>query len=102
MKATSKTSATAGHFENDLRDHAHPADHHCDNHLHDHSPDHDDHNHGTGIGVYVRLGLMGLIVLASLTGWWRPFMNRDWLAFAGTVIGGFPIYREAWENLLRR
>lgn len=29
-------------------------------------------------------------------------MNRDWLAFAGTVIGGFPIYKEAWENLLKR
>jgi heavy metal translocating P-type ATPase len=45
---------------------------------------------------------MGFIVVASLTGWWRPFMDRDWLAFAGTVIGGFPIYKEAWENLLRR
>jgi cation transport ATPase len=29
-------------------------------------------------------------------------MTRDWLAFAGTVIGGFPIYKEAWENLLKR
>ena len=29
-------------------------------------------------------------------------MNRDWLAFAGTIIGGFPIYKEAWENLLKR
>src|SRR5262249_49416754 len=40
--------------------------------------------------------------IASLMGWWRPFMSRDWLAFAGTVIGGFPIYKEAWGNLLRR
>jgi Cd2+/Zn2+-exporting ATPase/Cu+-exporting ATPase len=45
---------------------------------------------------------MGVIVIAGLTGWWRPFMNRDWLAFAGTVIGGFPIYKEAWENLRKR
>ena len=29
-------------------------------------------------------------------------MAHDWLAFAGTVIGGFPIYKEAWENLLKR
>src|ERR1700757_793937 len=29
-------------------------------------------------------------------------MDRDWLAFAGTLIGGFPIYKEAWENLLKR
>jgi heavy metal translocating P-type ATPase len=45
---------------------------------------------------------MGIIVVASMTGWWRLFMARDWLAFAGTVIGGFPIYKEAWENLLNR
>jgi heavy metal translocating P-type ATPase len=61
-----------------------------------------DHDHQTSSGEYVRLGLLGIIVAASLTGWWRPFMNRDWLAFAGTVIGGFPIYKEAWENLLKR
>src|SRR5215469_10219899 len=56
----------------------------------------------TDSAEYVRLGLMGIVVVASLTGWWRPFMSRDWLAFAGTVIGGFPIYKEAWENLLKR
>ncbi len=63
---------------------------------------HDDHDHQNGPAEYARLGAMGLIVVASLTGWWRPFMQRDWLAFAGTVIGGLPIYREAWENLLKR
>jgi Cd2+/Zn2+-exporting ATPase/Cu+-exporting ATPase len=91
MKTASKTITIAS-------DHGHPIheQHEDDDH------DHDGHGHETGIGEYVRLGLMGLIVTASLTGWWRPFMNRDWLAFAGTVIGGFPIYKEAWENLLRR
>jgi cation transport ATPase len=91
MKTTSKTIDSAARVE----DHGHAHNHH------DHD-DHDDHDHGTGTGEYVRLGLMGIIVVASLTGWWRPFMDRDWLAFAGTVIGGFPIYKEAWENLLRR
>lgn len=77
-------------------------DHHPHN---DHDRhDHDDHNHdhAAGPAEYVRLGVMALIVVASLIGWWRPFMNRDWLAFAGTIIGGFPIYKEAWENLLKR
>ena len=99
MKTTSKTIDSAGHFADDsqhqvLYSHGHRDDH--DDH------DHDDHDHGTGTAEYMRLGLMGFIVVASLTGWWRPFMDRDWLAFAGTVIGGFPIYKEAWENLLRR
>jgi len=81
-----------------VEDQSHAHDHHS----HGHHRDHDDHDHGTGTGEYLRLGLLGIIVFASLTGWWRPFMDRDWLAFAGTVIGGFPIYKEAWENLLRR
>src|SRR6266436_2473061 len=90
MKTTSKTIDSAGQVANDGHHHDH------DDHNHDH------HDHGTGTAEYVRLGLMGFIVVASLTGLWRPFMDRDWLSFAGTVIGGFPIYKEAWENLLRR
>jgi heavy metal translocating P-type ATPase len=74
-------------------------DHHYDQE--DAHPGHD-HDHGASTGEYVRLGIMALIVVASLTGWWHPFMNRDWLALAGTVIGGFPIYKEAWGNLLKR
>ena len=94
MKTTSKTIDPAGRVADDWKDH--------DPHSHGHPDDDHGHDHVTGTGEYVRLGLMGIIVVASLTGWWRPFMDRDWLAFAGTVIGGFPIYKEAWENLLKR
>src|SRR5437879_13550820 len=45
---------------------------------------------------------MALIIIASLAGWWRHFMSRDWLAFAATLIGGYPIFEEAWENLRKR
>jgi len=55
-----------------------------------------------GFAEYVRLALMALVIVASLTGWWRHWMSRDWLAFAATLIGGFPIYEEAWENLRKR
>src|SRR5712692_227138 len=55
-----------------------------------------------GTAEYVRLGLMALVIVVSLTGWWRHWMSRDWLAFAATLIGGFPIYEEAWENLRKR
>ena len=51
---------------------------------------------------YVRLGLMGLVIVASLTGWWRHWMLRDWLACTATLVGGFPIFKEAWENLRKR
>jgi heavy metal translocating P-type ATPase len=73
---------------------------HIDHNHHDHN--HDGHDHGTGTGEYIRLATMGLIIVASLTGWWRGFMDRDWLAFAGTLIFGLPIYQEAWENLRKR
>jgi len=97
MKTRSKTIHSADQVIDDKHDH----DHHTHAHHQGHDDDHD-HEHETGTGEYVRLGLMGIIVIASLTGWWRPFMARDWLAFAGTVIGGFRIYKEAWENLLKR
>lgn len=51
---------------------------------------------------YLRLALLAVIIVASLTGWWKHFMNRDWLALAATLIGGWPIYREAWQNLIKR
>src|SRR5712692_367785 len=58
--------------------------------------------HGSGTAEFVRLGLMALVIVASLTGWWRHWMSRDWLAFSATLIGGFPIFKEAWENLRKR
>src|SRR5437660_6547385 len=51
---------------------------------------------------YVRLIVMAVVILANLSGWWRHWMSRDWLAFVATLIGGFPIFEEAWENLRKR
>jgi heavy metal translocating P-type ATPase len=100
MKTTSKTIDSIGRVADDRDDHDPNSNGHPDHD--DHDNDHHGHDHETETGEYVRLGLIGIVVVASLTGWWRPFMDRDWLAFAGTVIGGFPIYKEAWENLLKR
>src|SRR5205809_2181086 len=60
------------------------------------------HEHKEAFAEYVRLALLAAVVLASLIGWWKPFMTRDWLALAATIIGGFPIFEEAWENLRKR
>ena len=73
----------------------------------------DDHNdrddahdqgreHSVTAGEYVRLALMALVIVASLSGWWRHWMLRDWLACTATLVGGFPIFKEAWENLRKR
>ncbi|MGA8654997.1 MAG: cation-translocating P-type ATPase, partial [Chthoniobacterales bacterium] len=98
MKTTTKTIDSGGRLARESHDHPH------DDHDHgsQHGADHAGHDHTTGAAEYARLGVLAIIIVASLTGWWRPLMDRDWLAFAGTVIGGFPIYKEAWENLLKR
>jgi Cd2+/Zn2+-exporting ATPase/Cu+-exporting ATPase len=54
------------------------------------------------IAEYVRLAVMAVVIVASLSGWWRNWMSRDWLAFVATLAGGFPIYKEAWENIRKR
>ena len=61
-----------------------------------------EHEHSGGMTEYVRLAVMALVIAVSLSGWWRNWMSRDWLAFAATLIGGFPIFEEAWENLRKR
>ncbi|HET9375207.1 MAG TPA: cation-translocating P-type ATPase [Chthoniobacterales bacterium] len=99
MKATDRRMDSAGRLAEYSRRNHRPGHAHIDDRE---EQDHPEHDHQSGAAEYVRLGLLGIIVITSLTGWWRPFMNRDWLAFAGTVIGGFPIYKEAWENLLKR
>jgi Cd2+/Zn2+-exporting ATPase/Cu+-exporting ATPase len=100
---TTKTMDPTGEPVRERRDHEHDNhDHHHDGEESRHDSDHDSYDHQTGTAEYIRLGALAILVVASLTGWWRHFMNADWLAFAGTVIGGFPIYEEAWENLRKR
>ena len=73
---------------------------------HSHFDHQDEHRHAAehkaGVAEYARLVLMAVVIVASLIGWWKPLMNRDWLAFVATLIGGFPIFEEAWENVRKR
>ena len=48
-------------------------------------PEAEYHDLGAGSVEYVRLALMALVVVASMTGWWKPWMTRDWLAFTATL-----------------
>src|SRR5436190_152533 len=77
-------------------------DHRVGENHHDHNGDHLEHDHHHFAAEYVRLGLMALVIAASLTGWWKHLISRDWLAFFATLIGGYPIFYEAWENLRKR
>jgi heavy metal translocating P-type ATPase len=73
-----------------------------DSHFDPHDEQGHVHEHQVGFAEYMRLGLMAVVIVASLTGWWKHVMDRDWLAFVATLIGGYPIFQEAWENLRKR
>lgn len=96
--------------QEDRRRHDHDLPHvsgheheHDEHHHHDHDDEHcHSHEHPAGAVEYVRLGLLALVIIASLTGWWKNFMSRDWLALVATLVGGFPIFEQAWENLRKR
>jgi heavy metal translocating P-type ATPase len=76
---------------------------HITNHHNDRDDGHDQgREHSVTAAEYIRLGLMALVIVASLTGWWRHWMLRDWLACTATLVGGFAIFKEAWENLRKR
>jgi heavy metal translocating P-type ATPase len=51
---------------------------------------------------FVRIGIVALAALASALHLWRPFAQVDAGAFAASVLGGYPIYREAFAALLKR
>ena len=69
MKTASKTIHSAGQVMDDEHDRDHHNHGHYQDHYDDHDHEHHDHEHETGTAEYVRLGLMGIIVIASLTGW---------------------------------
>jgi heavy metal translocating P-type ATPase len=50
----------------------------------------------------VRIGLVALAVVVSWIYPWRPFAGVDVIALVATLAGGYPIFREATEALLRR
>ncbi len=83
-EATQRTSARAGH----ARDH-------------DEDP-HDDHEHAFEWTEMVRIAL---VILAAVAVWlrlWEPLSVISLIGVAGLAIGGWPIFKEALENLIVR
>ncbi len=75
---------------------------HGDGHQTDHA--HDDHEHEhplEGLDL-VRIGLVALACLASWFRLWQSFASFDVIALVATLLGGYPIFKEAVANLLAR
>lgn len=82
MSSTHHAHASAGH------------DHH------DH--DHHDHDHPFDWQEGLRIALVAVAAAAVWFGWWEPYPAVSVIGVSGLAIGGWPIFREAFENLLAR
>jgi Cd2+/Zn2+-exporting ATPase/Cu+-exporting ATPase len=64
--------------------------------------DEPEHEHPVERGDLVRIGL---VAVAAATSWllpWRPLFGVDAIAFLATLVGGYPIFREAFDALRER
>src|SRR6202142_2435719 len=62
----------------------------------------EDHDHHVHRGDLVRIGLVALAVLVSWSFPWEPFFKVSAVALTATLVGGYPIYKEAFEALRER
>ncbi|MGO9275762.1 MAG: heavy metal translocating P-type ATPase [Terriglobia bacterium] len=63
-------------------------------------------DHGSEAGFeWVELVRIGFMALAAIAVWfrvWEPFPRFSVIGIAGALIGGYPIYKEAFENIVER
>ncbi len=64
--------------------------------------EHDDHEHAFEWTEMVRIVLVGLAAAAVWFRLWEPLSAFSVVGVAGLLIGGWPIYREAMENLIAK
>jgi heavy metal translocating P-type ATPase len=69
-------------------------------HLHEH--DHEAHDHGFEWQEGVRIALVAVAAALVWFRVWEPFARVSIIGIAGTLIGIYPILKEAWENVMER
>ena len=68
----------------------------------DEGPEHAEHEHGF---EWVELARIAFVALAAAAVWfrvWEPFPRISVIGIAATLIGGYPIFKEAIENIVER
>ena len=73
-------------------------------HHHDHDSGHDeqDYEHGAEWTDLFRVAFVAVAATAVWFHWWEPFPKVSLIGIAATLIGGHPIFKEAFENILER
>jgi len=80
---------------------------HSHDHDHDHGNDHDEHeghehHRGLEIADLVRIAFVAVAAAAVWFKIWEPFASFSVIGIVATLIGGYPIFKEAVENILER
>jgi Cd2+/Zn2+-exporting ATPase/Cu+-exporting ATPase len=66
------------------------------------SPEHGEHEHRI---EWIELARIAFVALAAAAVWfrvWEPFPSISVIGIAATLIGGYPIFKEAIENIIER
>jgi heavy metal translocating P-type ATPase len=61
-----------------------------------------DHEHGFEIAEVLRVVFVALAAAAVWFHLWEPFHRISVIGLAATLIGGYPIFKEAFENIVER
>jgi cation transport ATPase len=64
--------------------------------------EHEEHRHGVGWTELVRIAFVALAAAAVWFRLWEPFPHLSVIGIAATLIGGYPIFKEAFENIVER
>jgi len=92
------------HNHNHDHDHDDDHDHGHDQHDHDHHHD-DDHDHHDHAFEWPEMLRIALVAVAAACVWlrvWEPFAAVSIIGVIGLALGGWPIFKEALENLLAK
>jgi P-type Cu+ transporter len=91
-------SSLAAHTENGFRSSAH----HHPPEIHEPDAEHEEHQHAVEWIELVRIAFVALAAAAVWFRVWEPFPRVSVIGIAATLIGGYPIFKEAWENIVER
>src|SRR6202789_1810622 len=64
--------------------------------------EHGDHEHGFEIVEVLRVVFVDLAAIAVWFHLWEPFSRVSVIGLVATLIGGYPIFKEAFENIVER
>jgi cation transport ATPase len=93
-QANVRTTAPVVSDQRDGPDHDHPG--------HDSDDEHEDHSHGFDWPEAARIAFVALAAVAVWFKLWEPFSAVSVIGVMGLLVGGWPILKEAFENLLER